>query len=211
MKKITDKDLLFSEVIATNTVARSKFLSIMEINQAFWGELTVMCEEYIYGIERSIGFALRPEERTERHDAFMMCAAYLFAGLHSSNKLDTQKIPDIPQDLIKELRCKCDSGEVLLERHNLLSSPGGANEIWAANFAKLVSAKNLNVQGSGLLYALAIAWITTEENDAAQAECRQDAAERAKTSQSKSPKLWGELDKILEASGFGEESQSGGF
>lgn len=204
MKKMQDEQLLFAEDIATRAPKRNQFLWNLQRNPVFGNELQVIREKYLEGIERSTGHPLRPEERVERYDAFMLCAAYLFAGLYS---LSREKIPDIPLTIIEEMRRNCDDGDVRLEWHNFLCSPGETNEIWAANLVKLVSAQGLNAQGSGLLYALAMAWIKAEESAEAQAGFTQDVQMRTAAMREKSPGLWGDLDEILEASGFGEEPQ----
>jgi len=163
MKEMKQEHLLFAEVMSTNENERNKFLWKLQGRPSFWQQFTDTCEQYIEGIARSTGFPLPSEKRTERHDAFMVCAAYLFAGLHSLDELDVQKIPDISSELIEEMRYQCDDGAVINARHTLLGAGGGVNEIWAANFLKLLSEQDLNVQGSGLLYGLAMAWISARE------------------------------------------------
>lgn len=208
MKEMKEEHLLFAVVMIDNQETRTRFLWKLQSKQSFFDALRDMREEYIFRIEQNVegGFPLRPEDRAERDDALMLCVAYLFAGLCS---LNNHEVPDISPELVEEMHAQCDTQEVLIERHNFLSSPPDSiNEQWAANFVKLYSAQNINSYGRGLMYALAMAWVYAVEEEGARAERTSDVESRAEKMRAESPGFMGELDQILKEAGFGEERES---
>jgi len=200
MKEMKEEHLLLAKDIATNKSEQHRFRKLMG-GDSFWGQLADAREEYFVGIESGMGFPLPPDKRKERHDAFMACAAYLFSGLRSLDEPDAQEIPNISSELIEKMHDHCDDDAKISARHTVLSSGGPINEIWAASFSELLKEHDLNTQGSGLLYGLAMAWISTRERE-------EEMKQRIKAMQATG--FLDELDAVLKKVGVGDENQNQG-